>query len=318
MRTDVFFCTFLNQNSLGGEMSSKQRKDPVSTHHSFIRFSNGDVKKLIEPQTCLSLPEQEALIADMLEFRRRLLASGIPIAVEYELAIQEEVIVERTMNCGVDGYRMLKVGTGSTAEMVLTQIVRGLRPILLQPEITLVPDPHPANWCFDGDGVGRYIDFQPARFQRSNGLKLVGFPQPTGEEYEWSVGRYYSKIGLVRILRFNAIRAGGPGMRDLLTEILVKEIPGNLPMEIQAKLNNLPGELVRRGELSAQKAINDCGERDIDDIREIAMVVAEQQGGDKATLLSNVLEYTRADFGVPTELRKLRVEQAKTLVLQEL
>lgn len=291
-------------------------KSGISTHHSFIQLSNGCVRKIIEPQSSFSTLEQEALIKDILEFRRRLQVAGVPVASEYKLEVKDGAIVEETVNCGIDGFKALKANSGLSAKSILTQIVRAIRPILFESEITLSPDPHPANWCFDTDGVGRYIDFQPARFKREDGLKIVGFPQPTGKEYEWSVGRYYSRVGLVRILRFNAMRAGGPKIRDVLTDIMRNEWPELLFNEVSVELDTLLEEQVRRGEFSIDKALESCDEWNVDDIRELAMIVAERKTSNSAYFLDQVLEYTRADFNIPIITRRLGVEKAKTLVMQ--
>jgi hypothetical protein len=292
---------------------NKQIREGTLFHHSLLKLSNGRVKKWIEPNCPFSSLEQEALMKDILEFRERLHSAGVPIAGDYTLSIQEGVIVEETVNCGEDGYKQI-TDAASNAERVLCQIVRALRPILLEPEITMVPDPHPANWCFDEKGVGRYVDFQPARFRRNNGLKIVGFPQPTGKEYEWSVGRYYSKAGLIRILRFNAMRAGGFRTRNLLLSVMRKEWPGNLFEEVTTELSNLLEEKVRRKSVSLREALQHCDEWKIDDIRELAMIVAEQMTFGSATFLNRVLECTRADFNLSPIVRRRGVQSAKRLI----
>jgi len=294
----------------------KTKSDSVVFHHSVLNVSNGNVRKLLEPQYPFTASQREAVMREILEFRQRLDVAGVPISTDYRLSIEEGLIVEHTTNCGTDGYKILKTDAASSGEMVLGQIVRAFCPIFLESEITVVPDPHPANWCFD-NGVGRYIDFQPARFKREDGLKLVGFPQPTGEEYEWSIGRYYSKAGLVRILRFNAMRAGGSSMRDLLLSIMRKEWPKHLLKEISSELDNLLEEQVRRNELTVDEALECCDLWKVDDIRELAMIVAER-GNSTATFLDQVLEKTRADFNLSLAIRQKGVEQAKALIRGQL
>lgn len=298
-------------------MRKRARSEGTSFHHSLLQLSNGCVKKFIEPEYPFLPSEQEALIEDILEYRRRLHVAGIPIASEYSLSIKNGVIVEETVNCGVDGYKMLQRNV-SHGERVLGQILRALRPIFLESIITLVPDPHPANWCFDEEGEVRYVDFQPARFGRENGVMLVGFPQPTGREYEWSVSRYYSKTGLARILLFNAMRGGGFPMRDLLLNLMRKEFGHPLFAEVKGELEALLEEQVRRGELSVREALESCDEWKIDDVRELAMVVAECMENGAATFLDKVLELSRADFNLSLAVRHQNVEQCKALILEKL
>ncbi|MDR3519929.1 MAG: hypothetical protein P4L63_03550 [Candidatus Pacebacteria bacterium] len=290
----------------------------VIFHHSILQRENGNVKKLLEPNHIFSPSEKEALIKDILEFRSRLRKAGVPVATYYILSLEEDVIVEKTINCGVDGFKILKVDAVLNGEMVLGQIVRALRPILLESEVTLVPDPHPANWCFDEKGIVRYIDFQPARFKRDNGLKVVGFPQPTGKEYEWSVDRYYSKLGLIRMLRFNAMRAAGPEIHPLLMSIMGKELPEHLFKTMSLELDSLLEGQVRRGELNIHEALEFCDEWRVDDIRELAMLVAGSMKSNTATFLDKVLECSRADFNLSLETRHQRLEEAKELIRQEL
>ena len=242
----------------------------IRFHHSIINQSNGCITKSLEPEYNFSTGEREILVENILEFRGQLLSIGVPIADDYKLSIEKNkdtdssIIIERTINCGVDGYRLIK-DNPQKSKNILTQIVKGLLPILEQPEVCLVPDPHPANWCFDTEDRARYIDFQPPRFKGRDGIKLVGFPQPTGKEYSWSVGRYYSKAGLVRILRFNAMRAGGFSMRQLLLSIMRKELPSSLFTEIINELEDLLEERVNRKEISVSKALELCDVWSIDE-----------------------------------------------------
>lgn len=303
-------------------MKRKKLAQGVAFHHSIVHFSNGSVRKYLEHTYPFKSNEKQNLIDDIMEFRQRLYVAGIPLASEYELFLGENndddssIIIEETINCGVDGYKAIKADPNSKGKEVLSQIVKALLPILSEPQVCLVPDPHPANWCFNEAGKVHYVDFQPPRFERENGIKLVGFPQPEGKEYEWSVKRYYSKTGLIRILRFNAIRAGGFSMRESLSDILRRELPLQLFREMTEELKDLLEERVRRNELSVTEALAGCDVWSIDDIRELAMVVAEGMKTETTTFLDNVLEATRADFNIPLPEREKNVEEAKKLILQ--
>src|SRR3989344_1612516 len=110
-------------------MSDNIRGQSLAFHHSTIQLSNGSVKKFIEPEYPFSSPEREALIGDILEFRRQLQVAGVPVAKDYNLSIVDGIIVEETVNCGMDGFKALKADPSSTGKKVLGLIVRALRPI---------------------------------------------------------------------------------------------------------------------------------------------------------------------------------------------
>jgi len=105
-------------------------------------------------------------------------------------------------------------------------------------------------------------------------------------------------------------------MRELLLSVMKKELPVNLFTEIVDELENLLEERVRRNELSVFEALERCDVWSIDDIRELAMILAESMGKRSTFFLDRVLETTRADFNIPLNLRKKSVENAKKLILQ--
>lgn len=287
-------------------------------NHSNLKRSKGLVMKQIEPTFPFTSGGQETLMADMLEFRHRLQIAGVPITDRYNLSIRDGVITEETADCGIDGFCALKKNK-LAVEVVLGKIIKGLLPILKKESVDVVPDPHPANWCFlPNDDEVYYIDFQPARFRRDDGIYLVGFPQPIGQEYDWAVQRYYSKQGLVRMLRFNAIRAIGVAGRTRIEEIIRDVIPSDLFQQLGAESQPLLEQRVRLGDITLAYALDQCDEWRIDDIRELALVVGEKLGDDAEAFLGEVLNLTRGDFNLPVSMRKRKVAEAKLLVLQHI
>jgi len=282
-------------------------------HHSSIECENGVIRKLIEPDFPFTPGGKESLLLDITMFRKKLKEMDIPLADRYDLKICKRGIEEETMNCGVDGYSLLRSGRVE----ILNHIVRAILPILLQEEICVVPDPHPANWCFDAKGNIRYVDFQPPRFLKADGTRLVGFPQPVGKEYKWSVARYYSRFALFRILRFNTMRAVGHSITKTLKQAMKAECSDALFRELYLKVEALPEYKVRKGLESLENALEKCDEWHVDDIRELAMFVSTHLQTGSANFLGKVLELTRVDFNLTIEERRKRVETAKNLILNQ-
>jgi len=284
------------------------------THHSLIESENGLIKKIIEPNFCFHNGEREALILDMYTYRSKLQSMGVPVADKYALRLQDGKIVEETRNCGVDGYTLLKNCGKSDVYKILRKIVLGICPVLREKKLDVVPDPHPANWCF-ANGDINYIDFQPARYQKADGIKLVGFPQPTGKEYEWSVDRYYSRFFLLRVLRFNTKRSAGPWVDEILERIIRKECSEEVSREYVQGIESLLEQQVRNGLVSLKEALSECDEWHVDDLRELAMLVSEYSESSAEAFLGKILELTRADFNLTIEERRVGIEKAKSLFL---
>ena len=284
-------------------------------HHSVFHCTNGLVHKLIEPKYQFPPGKQEELRLDILEYRKRLQEIGVPVAGHYKLSICDDVLVEETENCGLDCYKAIRDGAhGLSAEVILRKVIQAFLPVVIQDEILVTPDPHPANWCIDASGVIRYIDFQPVMFKRGD-LYLVGFPQAQGQDYEMSVRRYYSRIGLLRMMRFSAVRAGGKAMRTAFLPTLCELCPNGIFADIDREMNNLLEKKVRGGEISIEDALSSCDEQGVDDVREIAMSVAEglREGGEN--FLNEVLRLTRADLMLTIFERRAKVEEAKRLII---
>lgn len=282
----------------------------VVYHHSILRTFNGSVQKQIEPGFQFAEGGQVALMDDMLMFRAMLQHAGVPVAVNYDLRVENGIIQETTDNCGMDGYAIIRCPRAElSAEDVIRKIALALRGTFNADKITVVPDPHPANWCFDESGNIRYIDYQPARFLKDS-VHLVGFPQPVGEEYEWSARRYYSKLGIFRMLRFNVMRAGGICLGEVLNKIIRAEYSADLVREIEGGMEKLLVYRVQAGQLSLRDALAKCDAWRVDDIREIALSVTESED-----LLNQVLKLTRGDFNLSLEIRHARALEACDLIL---
>jgi hypothetical protein len=288
-------------------------------HHSLLFRSGGVIRKIIEPDFIFrSIEERERLQQRILEYRRLLHSFSIPVAEQYRLRLDQSGLVETTTDCGVDGYELIRQGGNSVLQTndVVCLIASALVPILEQEKMRVTIDPHPANWCFDGATM-RYIDFHPARYQL-NGVCLVGFPQPDeGREYRYSLKRYYTKIGILRSLRFSAVRAGGRAMEAALLGFVKEKYPKTLGNYLLAKFAALPEQALRNGG-NIHAIIPRLDVWRVDDLREIAMVVADAMGHNEAEeFLSAVLDLTRVDFHVSLAVRSERVEEAKILILRQ-
>lgn len=286
-------------------------------NHSVIEYKNGVVRKLIEPGFTFLPAEQESLLLDIYTFRAKLQMLGIPVAAHYNLTLDQGKILEETQNCGMDGYLLLQSSTTEQAtKKILRKIVKAFLPVFLEKEISVVPDPHPANWCFDVKGNVRYIDFQPPRFLKTDGTRLVGFPQPVGHEYRWSVNRYYTRFSLFRILRFNVMRAIGLSGEEILKQVIKSECPDTLFREFNDGIQTLLEQRVRNRSISFERALEGCDQWCVDDIRELAMFTSTTSTGNKKDILSSTLSLTRVDFNLPFEERRIRIQEVKNSILR--
>ncbi len=291
----------------------------VRSHHAAIAITrDGVVTKAIEPDyTFGSHEEKDNLRKQILTYRTLLIGHSIPVAETYELDIHDDGILrERTVDCGLDGYEIIKRGgVGKVRPKdVVRSIARAVLPILKQPTIRVTIDPHPANWCFDREGVVRYIDFHPARFVQGN-LHLVGFPQPTNSgEYQYATQRYFSPLGIIRSLRFNAVRAGGRAVEEVLFEE-INRYPEDVRAKYEYDLLHLPEQRLRRQGDGLVDILKEIDVWRIDSLREIALVVADSMEPSTAeTFLTQILELSRVDFNLDVSIRSSRVEEAKKII----
>ncbi len=293
--------------------------DGILYQHSLFFREGNRVRKIIEPNLALAPGERRELRDAIVNYYGKLKRAAIPVPDEYAVVEEDGQVVEETLYCGVDGYEVLGGACPCmplTARDALAAIARALTPLLAQEgpwEFTI--DPHPANWCFSDDGAMRYVDFHPARYQ-VNGVLIAGFPQPSGDEYRYAVSRYYSVTGILRALRFNAVRAGGSAMDRVFHEI-VAEYPAPLRAEIEESWADLPERRLRNG-MPIGEALEPLGIWNIDDLREIALCVAERTMAPRESevFLNQVLALTHGDFRIPFAVREHKVHEAKRLILR--
>lgn len=284
----------------------------LQTHHSTILFKNGSLTKVIEPDHEFAPGERESLMGAVQHYRQLLRDLGIPVADNYELRLDGGQLVEKTDNCGDDGFVMLQAGHH---DLVIPAIVRAILPILAQKRMKVTIDPHPANWCFR-DGQMNYVDFHPARYLRGSEY-IVGFPQPTAErELQYSLSRYYNRTGIIRSLRFSAVRSGGRKAENMIYDEMQK-YPSQISKPILDELAALPERQFRDGG-NIVDVLEPLDVWRVDDVREIALVIADRMEKDAATVfLGEVLELTRGDFNRPLEQRSDLMKQAKFLIIKQ-
>lgn len=279
--------------------------------HSALLREGGFVRKVLEPDMQLG-GDRRALLADQIRgYYKALRWLEIPVPAAYALVDEGGHLVECASDCGLDGYTILRQGEGPCSGVeVVRAITHAALPILLQGEPWSVSiDLHPANWCFDATGRAAYVDFHPPRYL-FGGQYLVGFPQPTDpQDLEYCHRRYFSAAGLLRMLRFNIVRAGGLRMNEALTKA-VAEYPPAVQEFIRRQFPPLPSSV---GEIGDR--LGDLGVWDVDELREIALWVSTV--GDGTTpmeFLTDMLELTFVDFRVPRTERAVRIERAKELI----
>lgn len=279
--------------------------------HSTLLREGGMVRKVLEPDMRLDRARRALLGNQIRGYYEALRRLEIPVPASYALVDEDGHLVECASDCGLDGYTILRQGGGPCSGVGVVQaITRAALPILLQREMWEVSiDLHPANWCFDATGRTAYVDFHPPRYL-FEGEYLVGFPQPTDpQDLEYCHRRYFSTAGLLRMLRFNIVRAGGLRMNEALIHALA-EYPPAVQELILCQFPPLPSSV---GEVSDR--LGDLGVWDVDEIREIALWVSSVGNGvSPREFLTDVLELTFVDFRVPRGERAVRIERAKELI----
>lgn len=276
-------------------------------NHSVLFRENGDVRKVLEPEARFTREQAESLSEQVALYADRLSVVGVPTPARHTVSVKiadghyrvEEVATNMGENCEV----LLR--SGSQAEAIVDMIMGSLAEAMEDSDLGI--DPHPANWCVGSDFS--YIDFHPARLLYK-GRHLVGYPQPVSEsDRAMSYSRYYLPLGILRILRFNLIRACGPQIEGSMLAIMGRRFPCDLTKSLLVQLEALPEKQVGRRSLS--ELLEPLDITQIDDVREIAMRLANGNSGD---FLTRVLKLTTADFRLPTEVRRKRFAKAKRLL----
>lgn len=279
-------------------------------NHSLVEERDGRVNKIIESEAHFTEEEAARWALRVQRYGQLLQAKGVPVPSHHRIeVICGSLVVEEASHCGLDVQAALSQATIQPQE-ALTRILHALAGIFSQgnqPEVGI--DPHPANWCLNNAGALTFVDFFPPYFVE-NRVPLVGFPQPVREdEQQLNLTRYYTMLGLVRLLRFNFARICGAQIEPMFLRV-VEEILGK---EIIERLRLCPVEQIRRDRQALRNIVSQLTILNVDDVREIAMVVS--QNGNQPTLSDRVLRLTTVDFRIPRQVREERFAEAKTLLL---
>lgn len=285
-------------------------------NHSHLYREGGMVRKLIEPDLPLSAVEAEWLRQAMLEYHRSLSLSGVPVPPSYmvEVVSESNQVVEHATDLGTDCADILKESrhNSDTVRDVLRMIVQSITGVLDNDQLGI--DPFPSNFGII-DGKTIFLDFHPPRMFHG-GVYLVGYPQPDDErDVVYSRQRYYSPLGIIRRLRFSTVRICGIECEELLLQELARQLPDGLHKQIMEGLEQLPDQRTRsRSDLKSILPTLDVF--NVDDIREIALRIGSNGGSRNGSFLTDVYWLTTIDFRLPEDVRRERLEKAKSLILE--
>lgn len=280
-------------------------------NHSVLFLLNGEVQKLIEPNLHWEVERAERIQTVMEAYRTVLHVRGVPTSSQHRVEVEVRdgrlAVIEYATNMGDNSEVWFQKGSTVT---LIESIVKALS-LLLDGDGTVGIDAHPGNWC-SKDGVNvAFVDFHPARLYL-DGQFLVGFPQPTNEiEILHSRQRYYSPLGIIRLLRFNLIRNCGLDVESVLTSAMQRYLPESVFRRIAEQLLNLPDQRVR--DTPVAQILEPFDLLNIDEVREIAMRVS--RNGQRG-FLTDVLRLTMVDYRISEEVRRLRLKEAKRLIFR--
>lgn len=287
-------------------------------NHSLL-FANGStVSKVIEPSAHFTIDEATAWSRRLLNYHHYLNDFGVPVSEHYRVEVQinedKTTVIEYCDYGGVDLQALLTEGKISPRE-ALGHILGGIEGILSQSPPKVGIDPHPANWCLkftsDQQPVLSFVDFFPVYFVEEKAA-LVGFPQPTrGDELDMNYRRYYTPLGLIRLIRFNFVRVCGLDVEEIVNQAIADYV--DPAFSINARFKELDVEKVRQDPRSTRTLVPEFNLDNVDDLREVAMIVASSSG--QSDILDKVLRLTTADFRLPRSLREENFEKAKALLL---
>ncbi|MBI5466509.1 MAG: hypothetical protein HY974_04445 [Candidatus Kerfeldbacteria bacterium] len=283
------------------------------THSLFIP-EDGIVRKVIEPTHAFAIDEAEAWAARLEHYYELLESLGVPVPAGYRVSIVNSQIIQESVNGGCDLSELLRLQAVDVVEAI-DVILEASRGVLEQTQPRVGIDPQPANWCVRLDSHRlSYVDFFPVYFIDGSGETYVGFPQPTAsEDKELNFSRYYTPLGLVRIIRFNFIRICGDDVSGIV-EQTINKVFGDAS-SLCRQLHNLPVEVVRRDRAQLEALVRDFTIRDLDSLREVAALISASSN--HRSFLDGILKLTTLDFRLERSIRERRFEQAKELVISK-
>lgn len=281
----------------------------IPNNHSLLKREDGFVEKIIEPNAQFGVDEAQEIVDIMAEYYEFLKKLGVPVPDLYSVSRRDQQVVERAADGG-DNLQKLLADKTISLEEAASLILKASAGILRQGENPQVGiDPHPANWCLK-EGKLVFVDLFPPYFARKNN-PLAGFPQPsTIEEICGNYERYYTAIGIFRLLRFNLVRIAGFEAEKIIRDELFSELPDLAP-GILAKIKELPVEGIRKDYRTISSIIKSFNIfNNVDDLREIAMVIGEDRA-----FMDRILRLTTVDFRISRREREKRFKEAKKLVI---
>jgi|GEM_PF-4769449 len=269
----------------------------------------GRVIKVLIPETLdrMSRRDAESLALHQAElirnYRNLLIDIGVPVTGSHNVRVsvdEKRIFLIEVMEMGA---------TLEISQKLVSKIISMILP-LMRGGVGVAVDLDPGNFV-EVNGRIVYCDFFPARFRQEDGMWLLGFPQPPAGEYEWTLKRYTTPIGMMRRLRFQLARETGNDW----TKVLLAMLPTDLRKEVKDFFLNLPEWKIKISHPGSmgRRIIRQL--EDPDDVRDVA---ARLRGHFPRGMLREVMKLTRVDFRLSSPERREKIEDAKRLLVEGL